>query len=633
MPPTPPSSTYTYRPVDAAHQGFRIAILEPSPDFQAPIRCSLVEVLVAAYSDYEAISYVWGDPNNQAQLEVEGETLMVTANLVLALRYIRHEKNSRYVWADAICIDQSNLEERGQQVQLMKDIYTLCSRDLIWLGESDEQTEKGIETLKQMERLQMRRKGDSNSFGEKVSRNVIGDEEQESVYSILRTPKIWERVWVMQEVSCCPDAAILIGHYSMPWSVLSSILDHSGIPDRFHGPIGHGSLDNWLWTMFAGVQVIEHQRDSVKGVHLINSTLVDVLSRFRQTYSTDPRDKIYGLLGLAIDNHGIVPDYHKPVSEVYAHIALQQIKKEQNLDMITQSLWPLGPDAGENIDVPSNTANLPSWLPNFSSTASKTLLFAQRGIFAAGPTTFIKPVDTAMSGKLRVYGAFLGKIKTLKKPNFKALGLGTILGGVSPAVAQYTLPGLINTSSTSSIEYPTGGDAFEAYWRTLMADCDMYPARRLSSDDIQKYDEIFRRWRRSLALNVELPNVVYSEEDLADERQKEAYRSRRNLQGIRSIGQKLGHWRFAELENGLYSLVPCDGCSRAAGGAAEEGDSVILVDGGKVPLAIRRVATSNSEEDEEEWEVLGTAYVHGYMDDGWKLVDGEILKWVLITLV
>lgn len=104
------------------------------------------------------------------------------------------------------------------------------------------------------------------------------------------------------------------------------------------------------------------------------------------------------------------------------------------------------------------------------------------------------------------------------------------------------------------------------------------------------------------------------------------------MQSNRSIGQKLGYWRFAELENGLYSLVPCDGCSRTAGGAAEEGDSIILIDGGKVPLAIRRVATSHSAED-EEWEVLGTAYVHGYMDHGWKLVDGEVLKWAPITLV
>jgi hypothetical protein len=46
-------------------------------------------------------------------------------------------------------------------------------------------------------------------------------------------------------------------------------------------------------------QVVEHQRDSVQGLHRgYNSDLLDVLSRFRATQSTDPRDKIYGLLGL-----------------------------------------------------------------------------------------------------------------------------------------------------------------------------------------------------------------------------------------------------------------------------------------------------------------------------------------------
>ena len=631
----PSSSTYTYRPVDAARQGFRIAILEPSREFEAPIRCSLIEVSVTNKFEYEAISYVWGDPSSWACLEVEGETLIVTANLVLALRHIRHQTNARCVWADAICIDQKNLEERAQQVQLMKDIYALCTRDLIWVGESDKWTEKAIETLKRMEQLGLRRQGEKYSFGQKGSLEDlgIGWDEKWSLYSTLEQPKIWERVWVMQEICCCPEATILIGNHSMPWSVLSNILDHSGIPDRFHGPFSHGTEDMIFWSTFSAVQVIEHQRDSVKGLHVINSTLLDVLSRFRKTYSTDPRDKIYGLLGLASDDHGIVPNYRESVREVYIRILKTQVQKEQNLDMITQSLWPLGADAAESEDVLSSTADLPSWLPNFSSVASKTLLFAQRGIYAAGPAKFTRPVDITLSGELRIHGAFLGTIKTLKKADYKELGLGTISGGVAPLVAQHTLPDALMTHTAELVEYPTGGDAFEAYWRTLLADCHVHPARRLSSDDIEKYGEIFKRWRQIISLNVELPNVVWDVDKLTDERQKEAFRSRTELQEMGSLADKIYNLQFAELENGLYSLVPRDQSSRTTGGAAEEGDSIVLVDGGKVPLAVRRVSESGSKEKGEKWELLGTAYVHGYMDDAWKLVEGGLLKWVPITLV
>lgn len=300
--------------------------------------------------------------------------------------------------------------------------------------------------------------------------------------------------------------------------------------------------------------------------------------------------------------------------------------------MITQSLWPLGADAADSGDILSSTAHLPSWLPNFSSGVSKTLLFAQRGIFAAGPAEFIKPVDISASGELHMHCTFLGTIKTLKNVDYRKLGQGVISGGIVPLVAQHTLPAALMTPSSEEVEYPTGGDAFEAYWRTLLADCDVYPARRLSSDDIEKYGEIFNRWRQVVSLKIELPNIVWDEDDLTDERQKEAVRSRTELQKMTSLTDKIYNWRFAELENGLYSLVPLDKSARVTGGAAEEGDSIVLADGGKVPLAVRRVSKTGSEEG-EKWELLGTAYVHGYMDDAWKLVDGERLKWVPVTLV
>jgi hypothetical protein len=631
----PSPRTYTYRPVDAARKGFRLAILEPSPEFEAPIRCSLNEVSAAEHPEYEAISYVWGDPSNRACLEIEGDTLMVTANLVLALRYIRHKADARCIWADAICIDQANLEERAQQVQLMKNIYTLCTRDLLWVGEQDEFAENAIEVLRRMGELGLRRRRDKISFGQdgSLKDSGIGWDERVSLYSIFTEPKIWERVWVMQEICCCPNVMILIGNHSIPWSMLSNILDHSGIPDRFHGPFSHASPDTDFWSRFAGVQVIEHQRDSVQEHHVINSTLLDVLSRFREKHSTDPRDKIYGLLGLVSDDHGIVPNYHKSVKELYIQIVKAQIREEHNLDMITQSLWPLGGDAAESKDIIHSTMDLPSWLPNFSSTATKKLLFAQREIFASGPATFTKPTTFTATGKLQVYGALIGKIKTIKQPDHTQLGLGVILGGIAPRIAQHNMPDALMTPASREVKYPTGGDAFEAYWRTLLADCDVYPTRRLSGKDIKKYGEIFTRWRRTLPDSLELPNYVKDEEKLANQQLREAFRSRTELQRMRSLADKIYEWRFAELANGLYSLVPLDGSSRTAGGAAKEGDSVFLVDGGKVPLALRSVSKSKSGEEGGEWEVLGTAYVHGYMDDAWKMADRGLLQWVQISLI
>jgi hypothetical protein len=634
---TMPSSTiYSYREVDAAHQGFRIAILGPAVDFEAPICCSLIEVTVAAHPKYEAISYVWGDPNNQASILVENSSLNVTINLELALRYIRLKNEKRLIWADAICIDQSNIEERGQQVQLMKDIYTLCTRDLIWLGDPGNQSdvEQGIEALTRMQSLDYRRRGDQVAFNKKISDKELGTDVDSSIwlsiYEILDEPKLWERVWVMQEIACCPDALILIGAHSMPWSVLSGILDHSGIPDRFHGPFSHATDRVSLWNSFARVQVIEHQRDSISKVQPINSTLMDVLSRFRNTYSTDLRDKIYGLLGLATDGQEIIPDYNKSVQDVYLEVVQKQIKKEQNLDMITQSLWPLGPEPNDE-SPSSNRAEIPSWLPNFSSTQTQTLLFAQRSIFAAGPPTFKYPMDITPAGKLRLHGAFLG---TVQSPNRDKNGMRSV-----PTYIPYELrasewtwsniPYSLLDSNFKPEPYPTGGDTFEAYWRTLMADCTMYPARRLSQDDIESYSKIFEAW--SLNINVALPDQHWSSSNgsLLNEKQKAAYDACSALSQIRSLKDKMRKWKFAELSGGLYALVPGDRYSSAEGREAREEDGFVVLDGGKVPLAVRRVG-----EGRDEWEVLGTAYVHGFMDGrAMEWVEEGKLEWRSITLV
>jgi hypothetical protein len=49
---------------------------------------------------------------------------------------------------DAICINQSSLEERKQQVRLMAKIYTKAHRVIIWLGRGAVDTEGALEDIR-----------------------------------------------------------------------------------------------------------------------------------------------------------------------------------------------------------------------------------------------------------------------------------------------------------------------------------------------------------------------------------------------------------------------------------------------------------------------------------------------------
>lgn len=85
--------------------------------------------------DYEAVSYVWGDPTPVEPIILDGKRqFLLTSNLSKALRRLRHAENSTVLWADQICVDQSNNEERGAQVKLMNRLYRSASRILVWLG-------------------------------------------------------------------------------------------------------------------------------------------------------------------------------------------------------------------------------------------------------------------------------------------------------------------------------------------------------------------------------------------------------------------------------------------------------------------------------------------------------------------
>ena len=90
----------------------------------------------------EALSYVWADPKITKNVTVNGQVFAATANLESALRHLRYPDASRMLWIDAIYISQEDMEEKIEQIRIMRDIYISSTAGLIWLGDPAEQ---GIE--------------------------------------------------------------------------------------------------------------------------------------------------------------------------------------------------------------------------------------------------------------------------------------------------------------------------------------------------------------------------------------------------------------------------------------------------------------------------------------------------------
>ena len=88
----------------------------------------------APFSSYEALSYTWGDPGlPRVPCKVNNQDYAITANLQSVLKQIRKRSNKRYVWVDALCINQDDLAERASQVQIMRRIYECAEQVIVWL--------------------------------------------------------------------------------------------------------------------------------------------------------------------------------------------------------------------------------------------------------------------------------------------------------------------------------------------------------------------------------------------------------------------------------------------------------------------------------------------------------------------
>ena len=96
--------------------------------------------------------------------------------------------------------------------------------------------------------------------------------------------------------------------------------------------------------------------DNESSPPLLRLSLLYLLCVFSESKVSDPKDKIYALLGLATDKVGIEPDYNKSVEEVYIDTAKKIITSSGNLDLLNAS----------GIFTEGTGHDLPSWVPDWT---------------------------------------------------------------------------------------------------------------------------------------------------------------------------------------------------------------------------------------------------------------------------
>jgi ankyrin repeat protein len=289
---------FKHLPIDLEGPSIRLLRLSRGT-FGRPVG-ELFFVSLEAEVPYEALSYTWGDPTRFQKITINGKAMEVTENLFAALKYVRQEDADRVLWIDAICIDQTNQKERGHQVQQMGDIYKHAEKVIVWLGHGTVDTDVAMDIIGQLHSLVVRR-GHSleswNHYSDSLS-STLKNRMLAGVLDLLKRP--WfRRVWVLQEVANARVATIVCGDKAVSARTFGLVPSFLGM-----------TLDPHIQAVLEVMPGVLRR----ESWYSTKPTLYTLLLKFRDSQASQPRDKIFALLGMSSDactSSLVIPDYTK----------------------------------------------------------------------------------------------------------------------------------------------------------------------------------------------------------------------------------------------------------------------------------------------------------------------------------
>ena len=342
-----------YAPLTQSSREFRVLHILPGRKSQT-VKSYLAVVSLYDRPNYEALSYVWGSQKSREPIRLCGRAVRVTTNLLDALKAVRLPDVERVMWIDALCINQEDFSERSQQVTLMGDIYRNAIKVIAWLGHDENDGRTAFEVIKVMSDFP------DHHFDERMTPHLKSEILQpESIESLMRLldGHWWKRVWTFQETALACQLEFRCGQYSLVGEKLAAAYENFwNHNDCCYSPFvgeypGHPLSD--LDKYFSRLARIYEFANLVEDI-----VFPAIMMVFRQRQCTDPRDKVFGYLGLAFGRflNFIVPDYEKDTATVYEETALAIMEK-------IESLGPLSLLDGPRV----KNIECPSWVPTWTA--------------------------------------------------------------------------------------------------------------------------------------------------------------------------------------------------------------------------------------------------------------------------
>ncbi|CAM1501642.1 Fc.00g036260.m01.CDS01 [Cosmosporella sp. VM-42] len=435
---------YAYAPLPTKSS---IRLLSFSPDEKFGYACSLESFELALAPSFLALSYTWGNPiqfpwleqsfttKNEAKwhthydqefyFKIDGRVVPLKPgrNLDHALRRLRDADESlmgcRYLWVDALCINQEDKPEQTSQMLMMGEIYQRATKVVAWLGKDFVSTGRAIKSLEELRKIPRERHAEMQ----------VMDMTGEDVYAQLGIKPLnmldwtsltgllmrgwFSRVWIVQEAIFARHIVFVCGK-----SVISADLIYEVSKMLVFTGWSNQLIQQYMPELastqmappggYAGVALMREELKSPNKPSPLN-----IMAAMRSRQATKPEDSVYGLLNVLALAMGrepetmlVLPDRTTPLEEIMQNTTLMISRYEKNLTFLHQVQEP----ALRTIQ------GCASWTVNWGQRmAPYSLIMASALESSWNPSGRPEKAgsDSSLPGRLRFKAAKIGEIDEL----------------------------------------------------------------------------------------------------------------------------------------------------------------------------------------------------------------------------
>ncbi|KAI0530079.1 hypothetical protein GGR58DRAFT_494730 [Xylaria digitata] len=513
---------------------------------------------------FQAMSYVWGQDLKPFILKTRQGNIGLTAPLYFGLQRLRRENTSVLIWADAICIDQGNNEEKSHQIRLMPEIFKSAEQVCVWLGEEAENSDQAIKCLREI----------GARPDQPPSSAFASEEDWDSINRFFGRP--WfRRVWIVQELVLARKVTMLCGKQEAQWSEIYNAAKICS--------------EKAKRSTAAIMKPIAQQAEAILSLGELKQSyhekggqrrLLALFDSFQHTRATLQRDKLFAFLGLArdADDPDLDPDYVSPLDVIVRRYGRTFVKRGDALNLLYRAGY--------------TSPRFPSWIPDWVTNVQRHTIATWpsriRGFSAA---TRLKSDIVLMPGQdvLTARGYVLDTIERV--------------GQVSSDRTLYLKEIFQAVKSLKS--YPSKDKLEDLVWKIPIGDADKPISGTWEEVNFRTSYEAFVEY---LQLGEKLTDWETEVKEMSA-----MYRIKQFLFRPQELRKSMWPFlytaqEFAERFTNAKACVTKAGYVGIVPGTAKNGDTIALFHGSAVPFLLRE-----RSKQQNRYVHLGECYIHGIM--------------------